>query len=131
MAGPAALTPPGALRAVVLFGHGSRDPAWRQPIEAVAAQAQRLAPDAVVRCAYLELCDPALDTVVAELLTAGSMQITVVPMFLGVGRHAREDLPQMVASLRAAHPGLQLELRDAIGEHPAMLALMARIVLDD
>jgi sirohydrochlorin ferrochelatase len=31
-------------------------------------------------------------------------ELTIVPMFLGVGRHAREDLPELVKQLRAAHP---------------------------
>ena len=45
-------------RAVILFGHGSRDPLWRQPMEAVAARLARRRPDVPVRCAYLELEQP-------------------------------------------------------------------------
>jgi sirohydrochlorin cobaltochelatase len=109
-------------RAVVLFAHGSRDPLWRQPIEAVAARMADSAPQVPVRCAYLELCAPDLNTVVHELLT-------VVPMFLGVGKHAREDLPQLMQALQAQHPLIQLTLRPAIGEDPAMIELMAKIAL--
>ncbi len=116
-------------RAVVLFAHGSRDPLWRQPIEAVAARMADSAPQVPVRCAYLELCAPDLNTVVHELLALGVQSMTVVPMFLGVGKHAREDLPQLMQALKAQHPLIQLTLRPAIGEDPAMIELMAKIAL--
>ncbi len=116
-------------RAVILFAHGSRDPLWRQPIEAVAARMADSAPQVPVRCAYLELCAPDLNTVVHELLALGVQSMTVVPMFLGVGKHAREDLPQLMQALQAQHPLIQLTLRPAIGEDPAMIELMAKIAL--
>jgi sirohydrochlorin cobaltochelatase len=116
-------------RAVVLFAHGSRDPLWRQPIEAVASRMADSAPQVPVRCAYLELCAPDLNTVVHELLALGVQSMTVVPMFLGVGKHAREDLPQLMQALQAQHPLTQLTLRPAIGEDPAMIELMAKIAL--
>ena len=53
--------------------------------------------------------------------------VRIVPMFLGVGRHAREDLPELVHGLRQAYPQMSFELLPAIGEHPAMTALMADI----
>lgn len=116
-------------RAVVLFAHGSRDPLWRQPIEAVASRMADSAPQVLVRCAFLELCAPDLNTVVHELLALGVQSMTVVPMFLGVGKHAREDLPQLMQALQAQHPLIQLTLRPAIGEDPAMIELMAKIAL--
>lgn len=116
-------------RAVVLFGHGSRDPLWRQPIEAVAARISALAPDHLVRCAYLELNPPDLPTVVAELATARAACVTVVPMFLGTGKHAREDLPVLMTELRAAHPGIEFRLQQAVGEDQRLLDLLAVIAL--
>ena len=116
-------------RGTILFGHGSRDPLWRQPIEAVARHIQLLAPAVHVRCAYLELTLPDLATSAAELASLGVMSITVVPMFLGVGRHARDDLPMLMATLRASHPQIAFELRPAIGEETQVIEIMARIAL--
>lgn len=120
-------TPP--QRAVILFAHGSRDPLWRQPIEAVSQRMAVNAPQVPVRCAFLELCEPNLATVVQELLGLGVLAISVVPMFLGVGKHAREDLPLLIHALQAQYPRMQLTLRPAIGEDPAMIELMAKIAL--
>ena len=116
---------------IVLFAHGSRDPLWRAPIEAVRqhleAQQPPSAPQAAVRCAYLELCTPSLPDAVQELADQGASHITVVPMFLGTGKHAREDLPVLVQALRSAHPGVAFHVQPAIGEDPRMTALMADI----
>jgi len=114
-------------RAVVLFGHGSRDPAWRLPIEAVAERLRKRSPELAVRCAYLELTTPDLPDTTAELAAAGVTAVRVVPMFLGVGRHAREDLPKIVATLREQYPGLAFELQPAVGENPRLLDLLADI----
>ncbi|KQP15064.1 sirohydrochlorin chelatase [Pseudorhodoferax sp. Leaf267] len=117
------------MHAIVLFGHGSRDPLWRLPIEAVAARIAATAPHIPVRCAYLELCTPDLAAAVAELARAGATSIQVLPMFLGVGRHAREDLPELVRDLRERHPDLRLDVMPAVGENPRLVALMAEIAL--
>ncbi len=115
---------------IVLFAHGSRDPLWRAPIEAVRQHCKRsthLPAAASVRCAYLELCTPSLPDAVQELAAQGASRITVVPMFLGTGKHAREDLPVLMQDLRSAHPGVQFHVQQAIGEDPRMTALMAEI----
>ena len=122
------MNPPTA-RATILFGHGSRDPLWRLPIEAVADQVRTMAPEVQVRCAYLELTEPDLPSTVADLASLGVMSVTVVPMFLGVGRHAREDLPLLMAELRARHPQIEFDQKLAIGEHAQVIELMAQIAL--
>lgn len=117
-------------RAVVLFAHGSRDPLWRAPMEAVAARITAEAPNRQVVCAYLELCAPSLADATRQVVAQGATQVTVVPMFLGTGKHAREDLPLLVQELRATHPGVQFHVQAAIGEDPRMTALMAEIACE-
>lgn len=114
---------------VILFAHGSRDPQWRQPMEAVAERARALDPHTEVACAYLELTEPDLPTCASRLVQAGVERITIVPMFLGVGRHAREDLPLLVAELRRVHPSVQWQLQPAIGEQAAVVDLLARLAV--
>lgn len=115
---------------IVLLAHGSRDPAWRQPIEAVAARVAALAPGTPVRCAYVELCAPNLAEAAASLVALGTTAVRVVPLFLGMGKHAREDLPQLVQAARAQHPTVAFTLAPTAGESPALVDLLARMALD-
>ncbi|MDR3454729.1 MAG: CbiX/SirB N-terminal domain-containing protein [Rhodoferax sp.] len=118
-----------ATRGVVLFAHGSRDPLWRQPIERVAARIRERDAQVLVSCAYLELTEPDLATATAQLLAQGAHRVHVVPMFLGVGQHVRDDLPRLVAELKARHPHIELTLQPAIGEDARLIELMAQIAL--
>jgi len=118
------MTPPGG---VILFAHGSRDPLWRLPIDAVAERMRAQQPGRPVAVAFLELTEPDLPHTVEALMKQGVSRVRIVPMFLGVGRHAREDLPELVQGLTEAYPQMSFELLPAIGEHPAMTALMADI----
>ena len=114
---------------IVLLAHGSRDARWREPVEAVARRVTEHAPGALVRCAYLELSQPDLPSAMAELLAAGAGSVRVVPLFLGMGKHLREDLPRLLDELRALHPQVPVELARAVGEEPEVLDLLARLAL--
>lgn len=116
-------------QAVILFAHGSRDALWRRPIEAVAQQMKQLSPTTEVVCAYLELTEPDLPSTVAQLLVNGIDAIRIVPMFLGLGKHAREDLPKLVQELKLQYPHVFFELRQAVGEEPELIRVMASIAL--
>ena len=117
-------------KAIILFGHGSRDPLWRLPMETVAARLRAMQPGTPVRCAYLELETPDLAAAAGELVQAGAEQVTIVPMFLGTGRHAREDLPLLVGELRTRHPAVAFVLQKPVGEDGRMVELIARIALE-
>jgi sirohydrochlorin cobaltochelatase len=115
---------------IILFAHGSRDPLWKLPIQAVAQRIGELQPTVKVECAFLELTTPDLPSVAAQMIASGVNQIRIMPMFLGVGRHAREDLPVLIAQLQAEHPQVHFELQAAIGENPLLIDLMAQIAID-
>jgi sirohydrochlorin cobaltochelatase len=112
---------------IVLFAHGSREPAWAQPFESLAAL---LAKQFLVRNAYLELMRPSLDEAVAALAAEGAQRVRIVPVFLGQGSHVRDDLPQLAAAARARHPGVEIVLERTIGERPEVIEALARVISD-
>ncbi len=114
-----------APRGIVLFAHGSRDPRWSAPIEAIARRMRQLDPAARIACAYLEFTPPGLPEACARLIAEGAASLTVWPMFLGMGRHAREDLPRLLTAARHAHPGVPITQAAPIAEHPAVLEALA------
>jgi sirohydrochlorin cobaltochelatase len=114
---------------IILFAHGSRDALWRRPIEAVAERTRNLSPGVWVMCAYLELTEPDLPTTVQHMMEKGVNKISVIPMFLGVGKHAREDLPLLMQQLKFTYPTVVFNLQKAIGEEPDLTHAMAEIAL--
>lgn len=117
-------------RGIILFAHGSRDPLWRKPMEAVAQRVHLLDPLVLVECAFLEMMAPDLPSCAAGMVQAGVEAVTVVPMFLGVGTHAREDLPRLIEALHRSHPQTKFTLLPAIGENTRVVELLADIALD-
>ncbi|WP_395684869.1 sirohydrochlorin chelatase [Caenimonas koreensis] len=116
-------------RAVVLFGHGSRDPQWREAMDAVAARVAALDASLLVRCAFLEMMQPDLPACLRDLDQAGATHVSVLPLFLGTGRHARHDLPVLVDEARVSHPHIEIRLLPSAGEHAAVLDLLARVAI--
>jgi sirohydrochlorin cobaltochelatase len=99
----------------ILFAHGSRDPVWSQPFEAMLVRIQQAAPQMPSALAYLELMQPDFATVTAQLVERGVTHIRVLPAFLAVGKHLRVDLPEFVEHALATHAGLRIEVLPAAG----------------
>jgi sirohydrochlorin cobaltochelatase len=112
-------------RGLLLFAHGSRDPRWAEPFEAVAAQARQHQPTWIVQLAFLEFMPPTLPDAGRALAAAGCERVDVVPLFLGTGGHVRKDLPLLIDALSAAHPGVRWQLQRAIGEQDSVIDAMA------
>lgn len=112
---------------IVLFAHGSRDPEWTRPFEAIAASLAKKAPAVVVALGYLEH-GPSLDEAVAVLAAKGAVSIRVVPLFLGQGGHVKEDLPKLVARVAAEHPQQKLTLDKIVGEQAPVIEAIAEAI---
>jgi sirohydrochlorin cobaltochelatase len=117
-------------RGVILFAHGSRDERWRAPVEAVARRVASLDPSVKVACAYLELLAPDLRTAAATLIGDGARTMRVLPLFLGMGKHVREDLPRLLDEMRGQYPEVAFVLAGAVGEEPDVIELLARKALE-
>lgn len=116
--------------AVILFGHGARDPEWSGPIERVRVAMRANQPELRVELAFLEFMRPSLAEAVASLHADAFRQILIVPMFIAQGGHLKREVPQMVAELRAAYPDIDITLAGVVGEAPGVTAAMAGFALE-
>jgi sirohydrochlorin cobaltochelatase len=82
-----------------------------------------------VRCAFLELSEPDLPSTVAELVTLGATEITVLPLFLGMGKHAREDTPLFFTQLLEQYPGIKFIFKPSVGENPRVIDFLAQLAV--
>jgi sirohydrochlorin cobaltochelatase len=115
---------------VIVFAHGSRDPLWRSPVEAIAQAIAAADPTVHTRCAYLELCEPDLPSAASDLVAHGVRRIRVMPLFFGMGKHAREDLPVLMQQLQQEHPQVVFERMATVGEDARLTALLAGMALE-
>lgn len=114
---------------IILFAHGSRDPAWREPFLRLRELLQARAPHTPVALAFLDFIHPTLSEAMAVLADAGVTRITLVPLFMAQGGHLRTDLPLAVQRACEAHPGLQVRTTSAIGDVDVLLRAIADWVL--
>jgi sirohydrochlorin cobaltochelatase len=117
--------------AIILFGHGSRDPRWAEPFERLAARIRHRVPTVEVRSAFLELLRPDLVSAAADLIATGVESIRVVPVFIGEGGHVRTDLPALIDRLRGENPGVRIECLPAVGEDDEVLEALASYSVRD
>lgn len=108
--------------AIVLLGHGSREPASNLEFEALVARVQAHHLEFDVRHAYVELATPALPDALTAL-AADHDRVVVVPCFLFAAGHAKNDIPLALATARPKFPQVSFEAARVLGVHPALAEL--------
>lgn len=113
------------MKAILLYGHGARNPEWAQPFHRIRDAIKARDPRALVEPGFLELMRPSFDEGVDCLVDQGATEIIVVPIFMAAGSHVKKDLPQLAANAMDRHSGLVIELAAPVGEAESVLAAMA------
>lgn len=116
--------------ALVLFGHGARDPEWAGPMRRIRDTVSARAGAPRVELAFLELMTPTLPEAIATLVAGGARRVAVVPIFLAQGGHLKRDLPRLLDEVRAAYPACEITLATAAGEADAVIGAIADYALD-
>jgi sirohydrochlorin cobaltochelatase len=118
--------------AVLLCGHGSRDPEaigeFEEAASALRARLASLAPGGDFATGYLEFARPTIGESLAALTTRGARRILAIPGMLFAASHVKNDLPWEMNSFMAANPGVEVRLGRDLGIDPKLLdAAAARI----
>ncbi len=111
--------------ALLLFAHGARDPEWAAPFRDIAGLVEGMRPDLAVRLSFLEFQQPSLPAAIDGLVAEGHREIRVAPLFMAQGGHLKKDVPVLLEGIRASHPGLRIELLQAIGDAPELRLAIA------
>ncbi len=114
---------------ILLLAHGSRQPDWARPFEAVLASLRRARPDLSVELAYLEFMQPTLRAALDTAGAGGCRRLDIVPLFLGAGGHLQRDIPQTVREAQTRHPKMDVRIAPAAGECPNVIEALAAYAL--
>lgn len=107
--------------ALLIVGHGSRDPDGQRECARLLEVVRARRPDLRVALGYLELCPPPLTDVVAELAADGVDDVTVVPLVLLGAGHAKGDVPAAIERERRRRPGTTFRYARPLGIRPELL----------
>jgi sirohydrochlorin cobaltochelatase len=115
--------------AVLLCGHGSRDPDAIGEFEMAAVALRRrlanLAPGGDFATGYLEFARPTIQEGLAALAARGAQRILAIPGMLFAASHVKNDLPWEMNSFIAANPGVDVRLGRDLGIDPKLLRAAA------
>jgi sirohydrochlorin cobaltochelatase len=111
--------------AVLLCGHGSRDPGAIEEFELAAAALRPRLPQFDFTTGYLEFARPTIRDGLALLAGRGAQRILAIPGMLFAASHVKNDLPWEMNSFIADNPGIAVHLSRDLGIDPKLLQAAA------
>lgn len=112
--------------AVILIGHGSRVAGAGESMEQVADGLRRRLPGMIIETCAMSMLGPHLPETIQKCVDAGAGKIMVMPYFLYMGIHLREDIPEIIRNEGDAYPGVQFILGKHLAYDPCLIDLVVR-----
>jgi len=110
---------------VMLCGHGSRDEDAVTEFALLARHLQKRMPDLPVEYGYLEFARPIIREGLDRLRAQGVTRALAVPGMLFAAGHAKNDIPSVLNTYAASHPGFRIDYGKDLGLDPKMLRAAA------
>ena len=110
--------------ALLIVGHGSRDPRGAKEFHELISLLREGNPDLPIEGGFIELSRPPISECVERLVAGGSHEISAVPLMLLAAGHAKDDIPATLVREKMSHPGITFHYGRALGIRPELLALM-------
>jgi len=111
--------------AVLICGHGSRDPEAIAEFELVASALRPRLPDFDFATGYLEFARPTIRDGLAALTARGARRILAIPGMLFAASHVKNDLPWEMNSFMADNPQIDVRLGRDLAIDPKLLRAAA------
>ena len=110
--------------ALLIVGHGSRDPRGAQEFHALVSLLREENPSLPIEGGFIELSRPPISECVERLVAGGSREISAVPLMLLAAGHAKNDIPATLVREKIGHPGVTFRYGRPLGIRPELLGLM-------
>jgi sirohydrochlorin cobaltochelatase len=110
--------------ALLIVGHGSRDPRGAKEFQELVALLRERNPALPIEGGFIELSRPPISESVNRLIEGGSRAISAVPLMLLAAGHAKDDIPATLVREKIEHPGVDFHYGRPLGIRPELLSLM-------
>jgi sirohydrochlorin cobaltochelatase len=106
---------------VMLCGHGSRNQLAVGEFAALATALRGKLPGVPVEYGYLEFANPVIHLGLDRLREQGVKHVLAVPGMLFAAGHAKNDIPSVLKTYEATHPGMRITYGRELGVDLRML----------
>ena len=120
------------MQGILVVAHGSRAKETEATLEAIVGMVKAKLPDTIIECAFMEFSERTIEKGVSALVSKSVTEIKVVPYFLFMGIHMKEDIPNLVAECAAVYPGVKITMAEPLGLDMRLAEIIIdRIVQDE
>ena len=110
--------------ALLVVGHGSRDPRGAKEFHELLALIRGRNPHLSIEGGFIELSRPPISECVDRLAEGGARSVAAVPLMLLAAGHVKDDIPATLVREKMSHPGINFNYGRALGIRPELLELM-------
>jgi sirohydrochlorin ferrochelatase len=106
------------LKALIIAAHGSRKEEFRAEVLHLVKQiseTRNLAFE-ITEAAFLQFCDPLLESQIDCVVEKGATLITIFPFFISAGSHIQKDIPDLIKTVQKKYPSVQFKLTRHLGK---------------
>ncbi len=90
----------------------------------VAAELKTTGQYGIVECAFLEMSQPDIPIGLTTCRDLGATRIIVIPYFLHLGNHVRQDLPRLIGEWQSANPAIGVTTGQHLDYSPKLVELV-------
>ena len=116
--------------AVLLMAHGSRIPEANDAVREIAAMVKEMTRFDIVEVSFREQHLPNIQQGIDTCVDHGAERIILMPYFLYMGAHVREDLPKEMAEAKQRYPRVEFVMGGHLGAHRKLAEIVAERIAD-
>ena len=116
--------------AVLLMAHGSRIPEANDAVRDIAAMVKDMTGFAIVEVSFREQHLPNIQQGIDACVDRGAERIILMPYFLYMGAHVREDLPEEMAEAKQRYPHVDFIMGSHLGAHRKLAEVVAERIAE-
>lgn len=112
------------MQGILVVAHGSRVKETENTLVSLLEIVRERIPDRPIEHAFMEFSDQTLKKGITALIARNVTEIKVVPYFLFMGIHLREDIPEMIKNCMNDHPEIKVTMGLPLGEDPRLADIL-------
>ncbi|MFD1773117.1 sirohydrochlorin chelatase [Paenibacillus rhizophilus] len=110
--------------AILLVGHGSRDPEGNEELLQFADTVRQAAPQYKIETCFLEFVQPDIARGIARCVEQGAARVIVIPIMLFAAGHAKIHIPFEIDRAKKLYPAVEFVYGRPIGVHQKVMDIL-------